>query len=234
VAIVAFSHSGGPTSVLAVAVAGWLLWPMRQKMKLFRRCFGALILLLALVMKAPVWYLLAKMSAITGGTGWHRSYLLEVSFNHLDQWWLAGMRVTNTAGWFPYNLISTEGTDFTNQYLVFGMEAGLLAIALFIYLIYCAFSRVGRALVWVRQAPEVQGDEALLWALGVTLAAHVSNWLGISYFDQFNVLWLLQLAALVSLSEFCLLQPASGQEPAGASEAELVAPLIAGRCSEGI
>jgi hypothetical protein len=233
-AIVAFSNSGGPNSVLSVAVVGWLLWLMREKMQLFRRWFAALILLLALVMKAPVWYLPAKLSAFTGGTGWHRSYLMDVAFQHLNQWWLAGMREEDTAAWFPYILPTVGGADITNQFLAFGTQAGLVAIGLLIYLIYCAFSQVGRGLGWVRQTPDVQDDEPLLWALGVALAANVSNWLGITYFDQFNVLWLLQLAALVSLSEFCLLQPASGQEPAGASEAELVSPLVDARCSEAL
>ncbi len=216
-AIVAFSHSGGPTSVLAVAVVGWLLWPTRQKMQRFRRCFGALIFLLAIVMKAPIWYLLAKISNLTGGTGWHRSYLIDVAFQHLNQWWLVGMREGDTAAWFPYILPTTGGADITNQFIAFGTNAGLIAIGLLIYLIYCAFSQVGRALGWVRQTPEVQGEEPLLWALGVALAAHVSNWLGISYFDQFNVLWLLQLAALVSLSEFCLHQPTIAHAPSGAT-----------------
>jgi hypothetical protein len=231
-AIVAFSHSGGPISVLLVVVVGWLLWRIREKMQLFRCWFCALILLLAVVMKAPVWYLLARISAFTGGTGWHRSYLIDVAFQHLNQWWLVGMREEATADWFPYILPTVGGADITNQFLSFGTNAGLVAIGLFIILIYCAFSQVGRALAWVRQTPEVQGEEPLLWALGVALAANISNWLGISYFDQFNMLWLLQLAALVSLSEFCLLQPASNQEPAGASEAKLESPLKDARCSE--
>jgi len=227
VAIVAFSHSGGPTSVMSVAVVGWLLWRMRERMQLFRRGFGALILLLAMVMKAPVWYLLARMSAFTGGSGWHRSYLIDVAFQHLNQWWLAGMREEDTVAWLPYVLPTVGGADITNQFISFGTNAGLVAIGLLIYLIYCAFSQVGRALDRVRQTPELQGEDPLLWGLGVALAANVANWLGIAYFDQFNVLWLLQLAALVSLSEFCLLQPASGQAAAAALEAETISPVMA-------
>jgi hypothetical protein len=233
VAIVVLSHSGGPSSVLAVAGVGWLLWPIRKKMQLFRRGLGALILLLALVMKAPVWYLLARITALTGGSGWHRSYLIDVAFQHLNQWWLAGMREEDTAAWFPY-VLTSGGADITNQFLAFGTNAGLMAIGLLIYLVYCAFSQVGRALAWVRQTSEVQGEEPLLWALGVALAAHVSNWLGISYFDQFNVLWLLQLAALVSLSEFCLYQAASDREAADASEVAPALSAINGKCSEAL
>ena len=230
IAVVIFSHSGGPTSVMSVAVVGWLLWPIRREMQTFRRGLAGLLILLAMLMKAPVWYLLARISSLTGGSGWHRSYLIDVAFQHLDQWWLIGMREVDTASWFPYTV--EGGADITNQFLSFGTNAGLVAIALFIYLIYCAFSQVGWALGRVRQTSEVQGEEPLLWALGVALAAHVSNWLGISYFDQFNVLWLLQLAALISLSEYCLLQPATDLEPVVASEEEAVSPLMDARCSE--
>lgn len=212
VAIVALSNSGGPISAVAVALIGWFVWPLRTKMRTFRRVLAILLVALATVMEAPVWYLPAKISAITGGAGWHRSYLLEVAFNHLDQWWLAGIRDEDTAAWFPYTLVTTGGTDITNQFLLFGIQAGLAAILLFIFLIYRAFSEVGRALASVRQTPGRQREEPLLWGLGVALATHVANWFGISYFDQFNVLWLLTLAALVSMSEFCLLPPAGGDE----------------------
>lgn len=37
--------------------------------------------------------------------------------------------------------------------------------------------------------------------MGVMLAAHVTNWFGISYWDQTYVLWFMQLAAITNLSE---------------------------------
>jgi hypothetical protein len=232
VAIVIFSNSGGPLSVMAVSLVGWLLWCGRLKMQAFRRSLVAMIILLAMVMKAPVWYLLARVSSFTGGTGWHRSYLIDVAFRHFDEWWLVGIRDEATASWFPYTLQATGGSDITNQYLMFGMQAGVVAIGLFIYVFYCAFSQVGHALACVRQSTGMQLEEPLLWSLGVTLAAHMSNWLGVEYFDQFDVLWLLQLAALVSLSEFCLLQTASNQAYAIASEGEDALPLVDAGFSE--
>jgi hypothetical protein len=35
----------------------------------------------------------------------------------------------------------------------------------------------------------------LLWGLGVTLCVHIVSWLGVSYFDQSWVIWLLHLAS---------------------------------------
>jgi hypothetical protein len=202
VAIVGFSNSGSPLSLLMVAILGWFLWPLRTRMQTFRRGMVAFFVLMAFAMKAPIWYLPAKLSNFTGGTGWHRSYLMDVTFQHFDQWWLAGMPVQQTSGWMPYNLSATGGADITNQFISFGLNAGILAMALFIFVIYCGFSHLGAALNVLREADMSRSEEALLWGLGVALAAHVFNWIGITYFDQFNVLWLLQFAALVTLSSY--------------------------------
>ncbi|HAB19437.1 MAG TPA: hypothetical protein DCE44_23775 [Verrucomicrobiales bacterium] len=208
VMIVGFSNSGGPLSVFMVSVAGWAMWPMRTKMQLFRRGLVAFLAVLAMVMKAPIWYLLARLSAVTGGTGWHRSYLIDVAIRNIDRWWLVGLPLSETSTWFPYVIAATGGADITNQFIAFGLQGGLLAIILFFILLYFAFSDLGRALAKVRNSYRLAGEEGLLWALGVALAAHISNWLGITYFDQFNVLWLLHLAALVSICEYFMRAPA--------------------------
>jgi hypothetical protein len=160
------------------------------------------VAILAMVMQAPIWYLMAKASALTGGDGWHRSYLLDVSFQHLNLWWLAGMPIHETWDWFPYGIEATGGADITNQFLVFALDAGLLAMFSFIFLLTQAFKRVGFAMKLVRhgKAP-VAGQEQMLWALGVVIALHIVNWLGIAYFDQTYAIWYLQLASLASLSD---------------------------------
>src|SRR5262249_51427577 len=150
VIIVWLSNSGGPTSALGVAILGWLLWRIRMRMKLFRWGIVAGLAGLALVMKAPVWYILDRVSAITGGTGWHRSYLIDVAIRHLGQWWLAGMSISDTSDWFPYTIVITGGADITNQFLIFGLAGGLVSMALLIAMLYRAFSALGIALDSVR------------------------------------------------------------------------------------
>jgi hypothetical protein len=39
-------------------------------------------------------------------------------------------------------------------------------------------------------------DERWLWALGVVLSLHVSNWFGLVYFDQYRIVFFFQLAAM--------------------------------------
>jgi hypothetical protein len=207
--IVALSNSGGPLSSAIFGVVGWLFWALRAKMYLVRRAIVGLVILLAVVMKAPVWYLPARVSSFTGGDGWHRSYLIDVAIRNIDQWWLAGMSLAETKDWFAYTLTTSGGADITNQYISFGINGGLIAIALFIFLLTRGFRSLGLALAMARsESPVPSEKEFLLWGLGVMLSVHAVNLLGITYFDQFYVIWFMQLAVISSISQI-------GAEPVG-------------------
>lgn len=218
ISIIVLANSGGPVTAAGVGVLGWMMWPLRQRMALVRRTLVALLLVLAVGMNAPLWYLPAKVSALSGGDGWHRSYLMEVAFRELDTWWLAGVDIATTRNWFHYTLAATGSADITNQYLLFGLTAGLPAIGIFVLLLVKTFSAVGQALSALRmQSLPDNRFEALLWALGCSAAVHVATWLGITYnFDQTYVIWLVQLAAISSLTAdaACAPLPASTRLPA--------------------
>ncbi len=199
-AVVFFSGSGGPASFVGVGLLGWLLWNIRAHMVWARRALLAALALLALIMKKPLWYLPDKLSAITGGDGWHRSYLMDQAFSHLGDWWLAGMPLDATREWFPYLVMGA--VDITNLYISFGIDAGLLALGLFVLLLARAFSALGTALAVARRAaPRPGAAEFLLWGLGAALAGHAVNWIGITYFDQSYLVWLMQLAVIAGLTQ---------------------------------
>lgn len=199
-AIVFFSGSGGPASFVGVGLLGWLLWSVRAQMAWVRRGMVATLALLALVMKKPLWYLPDRLSAITGGDGWHRSYLMDQAFTNIGHWWLAGMPLDATREWFPYLVMGA--VDITNLYISFGIDAGLIALALFVLLLVRAFSALGSALAAARRAaPDSSAAEFLLWGLGAALAGHMANWIGITYFDQTYLVWLMQLAAISGLKQ---------------------------------
>lgn len=199
--IVWLSNSGGPLGFAAFGVLGWSLWPWRDRMRLVRRSIVILTIALALAMKAPIWYLPARFSF--GGDAWHRSYLIEVAIQHLREWWLWGMPISKTAAWFPYELQVGAGSqaDITNQFISFGLSAGLLAIVLFIWLLVRAFQSLGKALAAVRLASaRTSASEYLLWGLGSMLAGHIANFIAITYFDHFYVIWFMQLAFISTLT----------------------------------
>lgn len=84
--------------------------------------------------------------------------------------------------------------DITNQFILQGVRGGLITFVLFIAIVACAFSLVGRALKETANAPLRQ--RRFLWAIGCTLFAHVMSFLSVSYFDQNVVNWYLLLAVI--------------------------------------
>ncbi len=148
VAVVFFSNSGGPASFAAITLIAWLLWVVRTGMVFVRWAIVIVLVLVGLFMKAPLWYLPAKMSLVAGGDGWHRSRLMEVAFDNITNWWLAGMPLDLTRDWFPY--LVGNAVDITNLYLKFGLDAGIVAIFLFVLLLIRAFRELGGALAVVR------------------------------------------------------------------------------------
>lgn len=225
-AVIGLTNSGGPIGALAAGMAAWLLWRVRTRMHLVRRIMACSIVLLAMVMKAPIWYIIMHVSDITGGDGWHRAYLMDMAYQHLHQWWFDGMPIAGTHDWFPYNLPGTEVADITNQFVSFGIQAGVGAIVLCILLLTRAFSDLGRALSAARASLGEQNDvEPMLWGLGAVLTTHIVNWFGITYFDQTYVIWFMQLAVVSTLSEL-VIKSASEPEPSQTDEALELEPAL--------
>lgn len=198
-AMIYFSNSGGPITGAMLAAVGWAFWVLRQRMSLVRLGIVATLVVAGLVMQAPLWYLPAKLSALTGGDGWHRSYLMDAAFRDFANWGLVGMPQLETKDWFPYT-VASGAADLINYYLDFGIAAGAICSMMFIYLLFLAFRLLGRALRAVRaRGRDSRPEELMLWALGVMLVIHVFNWFGMVYFDQnVNVFYIL-LAVISTL-----------------------------------
>jgi len=189
------ASSSGALMAIIAGVAGLLCWKYRNSMRSIR--WGALfaILILSLAMQAPVWYLFAKLSNITGGTGWHRAYLIDATIYHFNEWWMFGTVVT--AHWGPSGEVIAADPrmmDITNHYVMEGVKGGVLKLALFVAILVQGFKAIGRA----RRA-ETPGspDAFFIWAMGVALFTHCLSFLSVTYFDQsiLALYWL--LAAIV-------------------------------------
>ena len=137
-------------------------------------------------MKAPVWFLIARVHLVSGSTGWHRANLIDVFFRHFGDWRLLG--TDKQATWGFGNL-----DDLCEQWIAEGETGGLATLACFILLITRSFSRIGKARRRVEHEPK---REWLLWLIGVTLFAHCVGYFGISYFDQTKYSWFALLAMI--------------------------------------
>jgi hypothetical protein len=156
-------------------------------MRLIRRSALGLILVLAVVMKAPVWYLLARLSIVTGGGGWHRAWLIDQAVAHFDEWWLFG--TTYTAHWGPAGEVTVGDPnmmDITNHFIAEGVKGGVLKLGLFIAIIISCFRGIGRRL-------RTEGPNSpvgfFVWSLGVSLFAHCLSFISATYFDQTILIW---------------------------------------------
>jgi hypothetical protein len=191
------------TSVSSTPVTGYLagtlalcLWPIRKKMRWVRWSIVASIVSLAILMKAPVWFLLARVN-ISGGHAYDRAILVDETVRHLSDWWLLG--TSNNASWGLYTW------DACNQFVYEGLTGGIVTLFFFIIILYQGFSAIGRC-----RRREKRSQEAwFFWCLGAALFAHVIVFLGVDYFDQIETLWYMFLAMLSSATLYVSLAKVS-------------------------
>jgi hypothetical protein len=190
------ASSSGALVTLLLGWVGLALWRLRHRMRLIRRGILVIILLLALVMNAPVWYLTARLSGITGGTGWYRGWLIDQAVAHFDEWWLCG--TTYTANWSVSGgeLLDDDpdNIDITNQFILEGVRGGVLKLALFFTLIVLCFKAIGRRIQNATAASLAAG--MLLWAMGVSVYTHCISFFSVTYYDQLAVIWYWLLAVI--------------------------------------
>lgn len=194
--VVACASSGPILSVLAGVVA-LVLWRWRHLTRQMRIAAVAGYILLDIVMKAPAYYLIARIDLVGGSTGDHRAMLIEASIEHLKEWWWAG--TDYTAHWMPYGVPwSQDHADITNHYLGQGVKGGLPLMLLFILVLWTGFRYVGQTLRWRAGAPVE--DRFFVWSLGACLLANAATAISVAYFDQSIVFIYLPLALTASLS----------------------------------
>lgn len=187
--VVVLTASSTPVMAVLFAALGGLLFFARHRMRAIRWSLLLLLVALHFMMKAPVWHLLSRVNVVSGSTGWHRYSLVDQAINRVGEWWLLG--TVSTAHW-------GDGLqDVTNQFILEGVNGGLLTLGLFVAAVVLAFQGVGR--LWRRTA----GDPAALalsWALGVALFVHCTSFIAVSYFGQIIVVWYLTLAMIAGLT----------------------------------
>lgn len=195
--MIAASASSGPIMSALFAMGALFMWYWRDRMRLIRWLAVLAYIGLDLVMKAPAYYLVARIDLTGSSTSWHRAYLIETALKHLSEWWFVGTDYTRH--WMDYGVgWSPDHADITNHYLYMGVLGGLPLMLLFIAILAKAFSFVGQK---CREADTLTSDSRfMIWSLGASLFAHAATFLSVSYFDQSFVFLYLTLAAICSAS----------------------------------
>jgi len=221
--------SSGALMTLLAACAGTVFWKFRDRMYLFRRATVVILVVLSLVMKAPVWSLIAKVSKVAGGGGWHRAMLLDQFFGHFSQWCFIG--TSYTASWSPSGMTLPDdpnNMDITNHYVSQGVHGGLAALCLFLMMIVACYKAIGN--LWRTEA-DTGLKSKFYWMLGVALTCHCTAFISVSYFDQSIVFWFWLLATISFLSQRAVslqrLGDAEGEPPIVEGIGEQSPPLTA-------
>ncbi|OGO13699.1 MAG: hypothetical protein A2Y53_04375 [Chloroflexi bacterium RBG_16_47_49] len=193
--IIFASASSGPIMTSIAAIGALFMWRYRHKMRIIRWVAVVGYIVLDIAMTAPAYYLISRIDLVGGSTGWHRSFLIETAFNHLQEWWLAGTDYTRH--WMPTGVPwSAEHADITNHYLKMGVIGGLPLMLLFIATLFKGFSFVGQTLQRAVNLPKE--SQFIVWVLGAALFSHAVTFIAVSYFDQSYVFIYLTLAAIGS------------------------------------
>jgi hypothetical protein len=189
------SNSSTPLLTYVAGILGLCLWRIRKKMRMVR--WGAVLALagLAVVMKAPVWFLIARIDLTGSSSSYHRAELVDQFVHHFTEWWLIGVKSTADWGWDMW--------DSQNQFVNIGETGGLIALVFFILVIVWSFRDLGNA------RKIVDGntlEEWQLWCLGSSLFANAVGFFGVNYFDQSKVGWFLLLSIIPAITMPILLR----------------------------
>jgi len=180
------SSSSTPVMALGGSIIALFFWPLRKSMRLLRWGLSATLITLHLVMKVPVWFLIARIDVVGGSASWDRANLIDTCVKHFWDWWLVGTHNTGNWGWSMW--------DLSNQFVSVAETGGLLALVLFIAIVSRAFGALGMA----RKVAGTRGEEWRIWFLGAALFAHILAYFGVSYFDQTQVVWFVLLAIIAA------------------------------------
>jgi hypothetical protein len=189
-AIIFFCSSSTPLTSVAAGCMGGAMFYLRRHLGLVRVGVVAMLVLLHLMMKQPVWHLISRMDFVGGSTGWHRYHLIDAAIRNFGEWAVIGVRTT---GHWGYGL-----QDVTNQYVLEGVRGGALTLALFVLTITLAFREVGRAWRRVERWPAAFW---VTWCIGVMLFVHCISFIAVSYFGQSTMLWYMTLAMAAGVGQ---------------------------------
>jgi hypothetical protein len=184
-AITLASQSSTPLLAYAGGIFALCMWPLRKQMRVSRWGLVIVLIGLHLVMKAPVWALIARIDLTGGSSSYHRYMLVDQCIRHFGDWWLFGVKETASWGWDMW--------DLANQYVAVAATSGLMPLIFFVAILAFGFKYLGKA----RKAAEGERrQELFIWAFCAALFANCVAFFGISYYDQTMVSWYLLLAMI--------------------------------------
>jgi len=189
------SHASSSLLAFGGSLLGLAFWPLRTRMRLVRQGLVVMLVSLHLVMKAPVWALIARIDLTGSSSSDHRYHLVDATIRHFSDWWLLGYKEFNLWGWDMW--------DLSNQFVAVALTGGLLTLVCYIAIFSRSFRAIGKA------RKQVEGDRArewLLWCLGSVLFATMLSHFGIN-FPALMLIGLFTILACISVASSEAMRP---------------------------
>ena len=172
------SMSSGPWIMAIITVGCLALEHDKRWVKLLMVGFVLGCLVVQITSNRHFYYVLFDRMNPAGGGSWHRARLIDCAIMHFDEWYLAGYGGRDP-GWGP-DLGGFAHTDITNEFILAGVNYGLLGLIAFTTVLVSAIRKVVRL--------HNKSSDPLLrswcWALGSILVALVPTFLSVSFFGQ--------------------------------------------------
>jgi hypothetical protein len=169
-AMVIASYSSTSWMALAGSLMGLAFWPLRKWMRMVRWGLVCTIVGLHMVMKAPVWALIARIDLTGSSSGYQRYALVDMTIRHFSAWWFIGTPDYVNWGW--------DSFDLCNQFVAVALTGGLLPLIAYILSLSRSFGALGTTRKLVEG---MAGQEWFLWCLGADLFSMVVTHWGINY-----------------------------------------------------
>jgi hypothetical protein len=169
-AILVTTHASTPWMACVAGLLGLGFWPLRKRMRLVRWAIVATLVSLHMVMKAPVWNLIARVDLTGSSSSWHRYTLVNQTIIHFSDWWLLGYKYYDQWDWDMW--------DTSNLFVAAALTGGLVTLVLVIAAFSRSFGAIGKA------RKRVSGDrtqEWRLWCWGSTLFSCVVSCFGVAF-----------------------------------------------------
>jgi len=193
--------TGSSTALLALngSIVALAFWSLRKQMRLVRWGLALTLVAVHLVMKAPVWALIARIDLTGSSASDHRYKLVDGCIRHFSDWWLLGYKNYDQWGYGYF--------DVCNQFVVQALNGGLLALVAYIAIFSRSFGAIGKAR---KNVAGDRGREWLLWCLGSALFSLVVAHLGINYPAMMEI-GLFTFWTLISVATFEARRPAEAK-----------------------
>jgi hypothetical protein len=176
------SMSSGPWGMLLVVLVCLVLEKYKRWTKpLLIAVIGSCIVV-GIISNRPFYHVLYNYMDFTGGSWWQRARLVDLATEDFGQWWLTGYGGQDP-GWGQKT--GESHTDCNNEFILAGMEYGLLGIIALCSVLAAAF----RALVRAFRETTDKELQSVYWSLGSSLVGVIAVWQGVSFFGQMPALF---------------------------------------------